>query len=154
MKRKKKHAALKRVTFPELEDLYYSLEPILPGDDIPEMSDRLPDWFTPDGQPKRDPANYFLSSTFYRSGVRIKVSTVYLGLNYSFGGTLPLFWETMVFTDGGELDDVFTMRYATRNAAKVGHTAVVTAIRDAQRARRAKRVPRYTPGVSGRLVTA
>lgn len=52
-----------------------------------------------------------------------RVSTVWLGLNYGFGGT-PLYFETMVFPPDsmGALD---CERYATEAEARAGHAAMV-----------------------------
>lgn len=46
------------------------------------------------------------------------VSTVFLGLDHSFGGREPQLYETMIF--GGPLDETQD-RYATRQAAINGH---------------------------------
>lgn len=46
------------------------------------------------------------------------VSTVFLGLDHSFGGRKPQLYETMVF--GGKLDGGME-RYATRQEAEKGH---------------------------------
>lgn len=58
------------------------------------------------------------------------VSTVWLGLDHSFGEGEPLIFETMVFpcdaegrvTDWGDKD---CERYSTEAAAKAGHAAMV-----------------------------
>ena len=56
----------------------------------------------------------------------VRVSTVFLGLDHSFGGGPPLWFETMVF--GGEHSD-FTQRYATWEEAEAGHQMVLIALR-------------------------
>lgn len=48
----------------------------------------------------------------------ITVSTVWLGLDHSFGDGPPLIFETMIF--GGERDD-YQDRYSTREEAEEGH---------------------------------
>lgn len=53
------------------------------------------------------------------------VSTVYLGLDHSFGGGPPLIFETMVF--GGPMDE-FMDRYSTEEQALGGHRFVVQAL--------------------------
>lgn len=55
-----------------------------------------------------------------------KVSTVFLGLDHSFGGADPILYETMIFApyDGG--GDMW--RYSTRYDAKANHEAVVQAL--------------------------
>ncbi len=51
----------------------------------------------------------------------VKVSTVFLGLDHSFGSGPPLLFETMVF--GGKLDEEVD-RYSTWQEAEVGHEAM------------------------------
>lgn len=48
----------------------------------------------------------------------VRVSTVFLGLNHSYGEGDPLLFETMVF--GGKLDEQME-RYATWEKAEEGH---------------------------------
>jgi hypothetical protein len=48
----------------------------------------------------------------------VKISTVFLGLDHSFGGSVPILFETMVF--GGEHDG-YQERYATWEEAEAGH---------------------------------
>lgn len=140
----------KRVPLPELDDV--SLPIALPGEVLkPRGSDFDIGYYSPDGERlpgdllestslvwsvyKRDPANRRRSETFYRSGVPINVSTIYLGLDHGWGDDgPPIMWETMVFVGGR--GDAFTARYATRAAAFAGHTVVTSTIRAAQRARR------------------
>ena len=52
----------------------------------------------------------------------IRVSTVFLGLDHSFGSGPPLLWETMIF--GGKHDD-YQKRYSTRDEALAGHRHAV-----------------------------
>ena len=47
-----------------------------------------------------------------------RVSTVFLGLDHSFGEGPPLIYETMIF--GGEHDQ-YQERYSTKNEAITGH---------------------------------
>lgn len=56
----------------------------------------------------------------------VRVSTVWLGLDHSFGGPVPLIFETMVF---GGPNDEFCARYSTEQQAREGHTRTVAAIR-------------------------
>lgn len=55
-----------------------------------------------------------------------RVSTVWLGLNHSFGGGPPLIFETMSFEEGEEQEQE---RYATEAEALAGHEAVVAKVR-------------------------
>jgi hypothetical protein len=62
------------------------------------------------------------------------ISTVWLGLDHSFGGGRPLIFETMVFpakgsdvTSWGELD---SDRYSTEAEALAGHAAFVEKYRN------------------------
>lgn len=57
-----------------------------------------------------------------------EVSTVFLGLDRSFGGGPPMLFETMVF--GGPLDGE-QARYSTWDEAEAGHQAVVGRVRAA-----------------------
>lgn len=55
----------------------------------------------------------------------VRVSTIFLGLDLSWGEGDPLLFETMVF--GGEHDQ-WQDRYATYEEAESGHKRVVNAI--------------------------
>jgi len=52
----------------------------------------------------------------------VNVSTVFLGLDHSFGSGPPLLFETMIF--GGEHDQ-YQDRYETWDQAEVGHEEAV-----------------------------
>ena len=52
----------------------------------------------------------------------VRVSTVFLGLDHSFGGGTPILFETMIF--GGEHND-YQKRYATWEEAEAGHLRAV-----------------------------
>jgi hypothetical protein len=58
---------------------------------------------------------------------KVEVSTVFLGLDHSFGGK-PLWFETMVF--GGSLDQE-QERYTTWEEAEAGHAAMVERVKAA-----------------------
>jgi len=58
----------------------------------------------------------------------VRVSTVFLGLDHSFGDGPPVLWESMVF--GGPLDQE-QRRYTSRADADAGHTALCMAVVDA-----------------------
>ena len=60
----------------------------------------------------------------------ITVSTVWLGLDYSFGHGPPLIFETMVF--GGEYDQ-YQERYSTEEQALAGHNATVAMVLEKER---------------------
>lgn len=55
-----------------------------------------------------------------------RVSTVFLGLDHSFGGATPILFETMVF--GGPLDQE-EERYSTWEEAENGHAAMVERVK-------------------------
>lgn len=59
-----------------------------------------------------------------------KVSTVFLGLDHSFGDGPPLLFETMMF--GGKLSDEMD-RYSTRAEALEGHEVMVRRVTFAER---------------------
>lgn len=58
--------------------------------------------------------------------VDIKISTVFLGIDHSFGVGPPLIFETMVF--GGDLDQEMD-RYSTWKEAVNGHKKMVRKVR-------------------------
>lgn len=62
------------------------------------------------------------------------VSTVFLGIDHSFGmAANPILFETMVFWPGHELDEE-QQRYETRSDAEVGHAKWVLRVEQAQKA--------------------
>lgn len=60
----------------------------------------------------------------------VRVSTVFLGLDHNWGSGPPMIFETMVF-GGPERIDQWQIRYPTEETAKLGHAAVVDALRRA-----------------------
>lgn len=52
---------------------------------------------------------------------RSKVSTVFLGLDHSFGGKKPLLFETMIFEKKGKGQSCEMERYSTWDEAERGH---------------------------------
>jgi hypothetical protein len=61
-------------------------------------------------------------------GTRVRVSTVFLGLDHNyFGKGPPILWETLVF--GGVLDGEMD-RYTSREAALRGHQAMCQRVND------------------------
>lgn len=56
------------------------------------------------------------------------VSTVWLGLDHSFGSGPPLIFETMVFNSKGG-DENYCERYSTEAEAVAGHQRVVDALK-------------------------
>ncbi len=59
----------------------------------------------------------------------IKISTVFLGLNHSFGDGPPVLFETMIF--GGDLDEEM-WRYSTWEEAETGHQEAVELVKESQ----------------------
>lgn len=57
----------------------------------------------------------------------VRVSTVFIGIDHSFAGGPPLWFETMTFPDG---DEGYTERYTTWAEAEAGHERVVAALRE------------------------
>lgn len=53
-------------------------------------------------------------------GAKVKVSTVFVGLDHAHNTGPPLLWETMVF---GGPDDGFCRRYSSLDDARMGHAA-------------------------------
>ena len=56
----------------------------------------------------------------------VGISTVFLGLDYSFGEGLPVLWETMIF---GGPHDGYQDRYTSRVEALAGHAKAVELVR-------------------------
>ena len=62
-------------------------------------------------------------TTIRRNDVEIVISTVFLGINHSWGvSKKPILWETMVFNGPS---DQYQVRYTSLAAAKKGHAKVV-----------------------------
>jgi len=59
---------------------------------------------------------------------KVRVSTVFLGIDYNFTGLSPLWFETMVFADYSG-NDLFCRRYSTWEEAEIGHARTVMAVR-------------------------
>jgi hypothetical protein len=73
----------------------------------------------------------------------VRVSTVYLGLDHSYGDDMPiLIFETMVF--GGKHDE-YQMRYSTKEKALKGHKEIL----DMAKGIRAKSVNTLDLGYEG-----
>ncbi|MFP5261009.1 MAG: hypothetical protein ACLGJB_03785 [Blastocatellia bacterium] len=53
------------------------------------------------------------------------VSTVFLGLDHSFGDGPPLLYETMVFPSKGNYSEIDVDRYSTWKEAQAGHKRMV-----------------------------
>lgn len=70
----------------------------------------------------------------------IDVSTVFLGLDHSFGRAAPVLWETMVFVkEGVTIEGIagYMDRYTSREDALQGHAAICAYVQRAIDARRA-----------------
>ncbi len=59
---------------------------------------------------------------------RYWVSTVYLGIDHSFGSGPPLIFETMIFDNEADEFLSFQDRYSTEEQAVAGHAAAVEAV--------------------------
>lgn len=88
----------------------------------------MSEWYDPDGNPisdrevgplMRDPERKFVAKTHVHE---VEVSTVWLGLDHSFGDGPPLIFETMVF---GGPHDQYCERWPTKEAAQAGHDRIV-----------------------------
>jgi hypothetical protein len=60
------------------------------------------------------------------TNAEVQVSTVFLGIDHSFGHGIPILFETMVF--GGPFDQ-YTERYAFWEQAEAGHARIVAALK-------------------------
>jgi hypothetical protein len=77
-------------------------------------------------------ARWFETSNDKRRGARDEigdhtVSTVFLGIDHSFGGPVPILYETMVFRDGASVEE-YERRYSTKDEAERGHAETVVAL--------------------------
>lgn len=57
----------------------------------------------------------------------VRISTVFLGLDHSFGGGPPVLFETMIFGARGRWEE-FQTRYCTEAEALAGHAMYVEAV--------------------------
>lgn len=57
----------------------------------------------------------------------LRVSTVFLGLDHSFGGDPPILFETMIFgaDEASDMHETYCKRYATWAEAEAGHHVAV-----------------------------
>ena len=55
----------------------------------------------------------------------VHVSTVFLGLDHSFGGAFPILWETMIF---GGPHDQYQDRYSSKEDALAGHAKALAMV--------------------------
>jgi hypothetical protein len=58
------------------------------------------------------------------------VSTVWIGIDHSFGGKKPLIFETMVFPSRDNLDPTDCRRYPTKKEALAGHSEIMKSIEE------------------------
>jgi hypothetical protein len=86
-----------------------------------------------DGNPQLEP-DLFTWAAWFEDANRIlarsevgdnKVSTVFLGLDYGFGGGPPVLWETMVFPECDICE-----RYSSKEAALKGHEAIIQKLKE------------------------
>jgi hypothetical protein len=57
---------------------------------------------------------------------KFRVSTVWLGLNYNFNPNgKPLIFETMIFDESKNSEDVGCLRYSTKEEALAGHQGAI-----------------------------
>lgn len=82
------------------------------------------DWFA---RSSRDGSRIIARDRDERPGAPdVRVSTVFLGLDHSFGGGPPILWETMIF---GGPHDGYQRRYTSRDAAFIGHQEACRLVR-------------------------
>ncbi len=92
---------------------------ILDADGKPQCCDDLMAWAR-----WFETANLHVAETHFGD---VRVSTVFLGLDHSFGSGPPLLFKSMVF--GGTLDGE-QERYTSRADAEAGHTALCQRVRE------------------------
>lgn len=97
-----------------------------------------PGWYDKDGNPIGiERANRILGDHDYRRVAQETVgpywvSTVLLVLDHNFGVGPPLIFETMVFVQEGEDEEISNLvwRYSTLGEAQEGHRAAVAMMKD------------------------
>ncbi len=82
------------------------------------------DWFN------RHPEERVVARDEVEPGVT--ASTVFLGLDHSFGVGPPVLWESMVFGPDDHPWSDYQDRYTSREAAEAGHQRIVTAIQQGE----------------------
>lgn len=87
------------------------------GEPVPEPNLlKWAEWFE-NSRTQRVVAQNILPNGYY-------VSTVFLALDYSWGGKYPVLWESMVFRpEGGSECEI--ERYKSRKQAEIGHKLLV-----------------------------
>ena len=60
---------------------------------------------------------------------KILISTVFLGIDHSFGGKKPVLWETMIFGSKKKLLADYQARYSSLEDAKTGHKIAVQMVK-------------------------
>jgi hypothetical protein len=101
---------------------------ILDEHDNPQPCEDLIEWgtFLKDRQRRRVAEDYDEGNE--ADGTRVRVSTVFLGVDHRlFGEGPPILWETLVF--GGVLDMAMN-RYTSREAALRGHQEMCQRVND------------------------
>lgn len=81
----------------------------------PVLVDNIIDWANYYGS-----SNRHVDNTYLEDGTHI--STVFLGLDHSFGDGPPILFETMIF---GGPEDEYQERYSTWEEAEEGHKKAV-----------------------------
>ena len=84
---------------------------------------KLMEWMKLFDDPKDRMAKKRVTETTLADGKWI--STVWLGLDHSFGAGPPLIFETMVFPAKGDMGDLDCERYSTEAEAQEGHARMV-----------------------------
>ncbi len=62
----------------------------------------------------------------------VVVSSVFLGMDHSFGFGPPVLWETMIFGPDDHPWTDYMERYTSREDAEAGHQRIVTAIQQGE----------------------
>jgi hypothetical protein len=100
---------------------------ILDDNGEPRRVDNVIEWGNWMEQARRDRRLVVAQDRDESGDTTILVSTVFLGIDHSFGSGRMILWETMVF--GGLLDDE-QVRYSSRDDAFRGHQEMCTRVRE------------------------
>lgn len=70
-----------------------------------------------------------IKNKFYGFASQYFISTVFLGIDHQFGDGPPILWETMVFRNRDDMNELFCARYETYKSAKMDHNRLAALLR-------------------------
>lgn len=97
----------------------------------------MSDWYILDGKTPVHEPDFMKAARWFETANRVVarttvngllVSTVFLGIDHSFGGGPPSLFETMVFGSSGEEIEDYTERCSTWDEAEAQHKQAVAMV--------------------------